>query len=72
MKFVIKRKKFWRGLEPPISLEQADSLLTYLILGVILGGRIGYVFFYNFEYYWAYPFAFCDFGMVECHSMVVF
>ena len=28
-----------------------DDLLTYIALGVILGGRIGYVLFYNFSYY---------------------
>ena len=28
-----------------------DDLVIYLIIGVILGGRLGYVVFYNFEYY---------------------
>ena len=28
-----------------------DDLITYLILGIILGGRLGYVIFYNFDYY---------------------
>ncbi len=28
-----------------------DDLLIYLILGIILGGRLGYVIFYNLEYY---------------------
>ena len=28
-----------------------DDYLTYLILGIIIGGRLGYVFFYNFGYY---------------------
>ena len=31
--------------------EKFDDYLTYLILGIIIGGRIGYVFFYNFDYY---------------------
>ena len=26
-------------------------ILTYLILGIIIGGRLGYVLFYNFNYY---------------------
>ena len=38
-----------------MSEEQADSFLTYLVLGVILGGRAGYVLFYNFDYYYANP-----------------
>ena len=38
------------GFEP-VSKSQFDDLIIYLILGIILGGRLGYVFFYNFEYY---------------------
>ncbi len=28
-----------------------DDFITYLIIGIILGGRLGYILFYNFEYY---------------------
>ncbi|MFL2851599.1 MAG: prolipoprotein diacylglyceryl transferase [Candidatus Pelagibacter sp.] len=28
-----------------------DDFITYLVLGIILGGRLGYVIFYNFDYY---------------------
>jgi phosphatidylglycerol:prolipoprotein diacylglycerol transferase len=28
-----------------------DDLIIFLVLGIIVGGRLGYVFFYNFEYY---------------------
>ena len=28
-----------------------DDLITYLIIGIILGGRLGYVIFYNLKYY---------------------
>ena len=35
--------------------EKFDDYLTYVILGIIIGGRIGYVIFYNFEYYINYP-----------------
>tara|TARA_B100001057_G_scaffold203446_1_gene204154 strand:+ start:158 stop:940 length:783 start_codon:yes stop_codon:yes gene_type:complete len=31
--------------------DKFDDYLTYLILGIIVGGRLGYVFFYNFNYY---------------------
>ena len=31
--------------------ENVEDLLTYIIFGIILGGRLGYVTFYNFEYY---------------------
>ena len=32
-----------------------DNLNLALILGVVLGGRLGYVIFYNPAYYWAHP-----------------
>ena len=51
MKFLIRQKRFWRFSEPPMELEQADSLLTYLILGVLVGGRVGYITIYNPDYY---------------------
>tara|TARA_B100000029_G_scaffold268457_1_gene263921 strand:+ start:712 stop:1506 length:795 start_codon:yes stop_codon:yes gene_type:complete len=28
-----------------------DDSIIYIILGIILGGRLGYVFFYNFDYF---------------------
>ena len=31
--------------------EKFDDFLTYLIIGIIVGGRLGYVFFYNLNYY---------------------
>ena len=57
MKFFLLRKFLWASGTPPISADQADSFLTYLILGVIIGGRLGYVLFYNLEYYALDPFA---------------
>jgi phosphatidylglycerol:prolipoprotein diacylglycerol transferase len=32
-------------------IEKFDDYITYLIIGIILGGRLGYVIFYNFSYY---------------------
>jgi phosphatidylglycerol:prolipoprotein diacylglycerol transferase len=31
--------------------QKFDDYITYLIIGIIVGGRLGYVFFYNFNYY---------------------
>ena len=31
--------------------EKFDDYITYLIVGIIIGGRLGYVIFYNFSYY---------------------
>ena len=41
-KFLIKDEKI---------LNLFDDLISYIIIGVILGGRLGYVIFYNFSYY---------------------
>lgn len=38
-----------------ITPDRLESLFTYVILGVILGGRLGYVLFYNLPHYLAYP-----------------
>ncbi|MGF1474890.1 MAG: prolipoprotein diacylglyceryl transferase [Geminicoccaceae bacterium] len=35
--------------------DQIDDLLVYATLGVILGGRLGYVLFYQTGYYWENP-----------------
>ena len=31
--------------------KKFDDYVTYLIIGIIIGGRLGYVIFYNFDYY---------------------
>jgi len=31
--------------------EKFDDYITYIIVGIIVGGRLGYVLFYNFNYY---------------------
>ena len=36
-------------------LHLFDDLITYLIIGIIVGGRLGYIFFYNFSYYLENP-----------------
>jgi len=33
------------------NLNNFDDLIFYIIIGIILGGRLGYVFFYNLEFY---------------------
>jgi phosphatidylglycerol:prolipoprotein diacylglycerol transferase len=39
----------------PMSRKHADDLVFYASLGIILGGRIGYVLFYNLGQYLAHP-----------------
>ncbi|MGD2269232.1 MAG: prolipoprotein diacylglyceryl transferase [Desulfobacterales bacterium] len=46
---VKREKKF------DVSKEQIQALVTYMMLGVIVGGRLGYVIFYNLAYYVKHP-----------------
>ncbi len=39
----------------PMARRHADDLVFYAALGIILGGRFGYVLFYNFPYYMRHP-----------------
>jgi phosphatidylglycerol:prolipoprotein diacylglycerol transferase len=41
----------------PMARRHADDLVFYAALGIILGGRIGYVLFYNLPYYIDNPLA---------------
>ena len=38
-----------------ISVDHVNNLMTYMLIGVIVGGRLGYVLFYNFSYYFHNP-----------------
>ena len=38
-----------------ISTDQLKDVMTYMILGLIIGARLGYVFFYNLPYYFKHP-----------------
>ncbi len=47
-------KRFERSKDK-FNLKEFDDLITYLIISIILGGRLGYVFFYNLQYYISNP-----------------
>jgi len=51
---LVQKKAFWGGA-PPLDPLDVDDLLVYAAMGVILGGRIGYVLFYNAGFYLAHP-----------------
>lgn len=50
-----RRPGLWGTGGAPMRPEQVDDLLTWMILGVILGGRLGYVLFYQPAYFAANP-----------------
>ena len=51
----MKRPALWPGDSAPMRPEQVEGLLTAVVLGVILGGRIGFVLFYQPLYYLQNP-----------------
>lgn len=53
----LARGRLWPGGQAPMSAAQLEALMTWIILGVILGGRLGYVLFYQPGQYLADPLA---------------
>ena len=51
---LVRRPALWRD-GPPMTAEQVESLLTWIILGVIIGGRMGFVLFYQPAQFLANP-----------------
>ena len=51
----LKRPALWPDDKPPMTAEQLENLLTWIIVGVILGGRMGYVLFYQPGYFLSQP-----------------
>ena len=51
---LIRNQKLWAG-EPPMSVSDFDDFIVWVTLGIILGGRLGYVLFYNPAHFAAHP-----------------
>jgi len=45
----------WPGGKPPFDVAKVDDLLIYMTVGVIIGGRLGSVLFYEPQYYLQNP-----------------
>ncbi len=50
--WMLAKKLFIRNIEVK---NKFDDYLTYLIIGIILGGRLGYIFIYNLSFYVSNP-----------------
>lgn len=46
---------FWREGQPRPTRDAIDDLLAYAALGIIVGGRLGHVIFYDPAFYFAHP-----------------
>jgi len=51
---LLKNEKLWGG-PAPISLTQLDDFILWVTIGIIVGGRTGYVLFYNFPFFMQNP-----------------
>ncbi|WFU42553.1 prolipoprotein diacylglyceryl transferase [Bradyrhizobium sp. CB82] len=51
---LVKTDRLWSG-PAPISLVQLDDFILWATLGIILGGRTGYVLFYNLPFFMEHP-----------------
>lgn len=56
-KKLLRSHRLWAHNQPPMAPEALDDFVIWAALGVVLGGRIGYVLFYNFSYYLSNPLA---------------
>lgn len=52
---LLSQPHLWRNGTPPFSAAKVDDLLLYITLGVVLGGRLGYVLLYEPATYLASP-----------------
>ncbi|KAA9008204.1 prolipoprotein diacylglyceryl transferase [Histidinibacterium aquaticum] len=51
----VSRPGLWTGGAAPMTREQVEDMVTWLIVGIIVGGRLGFVFFYQPAYYLQNP-----------------
>jgi phosphatidylglycerol:prolipoprotein diacylglycerol transferase len=54
-KRLVANKSLWEDRQPTLTSKQVDDLFIWIALGVILGGRLGYVLFYNPLHYLGSP-----------------
>ena len=52
---LLKIDRLWAGSTPPMKVEDFDDFVLWVTLGIILGGRTGYVLFYNLPYFLENP-----------------
>jgi len=53
-RMLLQRARLWGG-PAPITPVQFDDFILWVTIGIILGGRTGYVLFYNLDFFIAHP-----------------
>jgi phosphatidylglycerol:prolipoprotein diacylglycerol transferase len=51
---IVRSQRLWEG-KAPLSVADYDDFVLWVTLGIILGGRLGYVLFYNPGYFASHP-----------------
>ena len=51
----LSQPKLWADERPPFLPQKVDDLLIYMVAGVLIGGRLGFVLFYEPSYYLENP-----------------
>jgi len=51
---LVKKERLWDG-PAPITLPQLDDFILWVTIGIIVGGRTGYVLFYNPAFFFQHP-----------------
>lgn len=54
VRYLVGKHSLWGGVPHPTKAS-IDDLVVYVAFGIILGGRLGYVLFYNLPVYLAHP-----------------
>jgi phosphatidylglycerol---prolipoprotein diacylglyceryl transferase len=52
---LVRKASLWPQGKAPCTPDQISDFITWVTLGIILGGRLGYVLFYNASYYLDHP-----------------
>ena len=51
----VRRPHLWQGDTPAMTAKQVEDLLFWAVLGIIIGGRLGFVLFYQPSFYLSHP-----------------
>jgi phosphatidylglycerol:prolipoprotein diacylglycerol transferase len=55
VKHLLRQDRLWPGGKAPFDAQKTDDLLLYMTIGVLLGGRLGYVLFYEPRFFLSRP-----------------
>jgi phosphatidylglycerol:prolipoprotein diacylglycerol transferase len=55
VKALLQQGRLWPSEKRPFTPERVDDLLLFLTVGVLLGGRLGYVLFYQPRFFVTHP-----------------